>query len=93
MSSQKKVILFLFLTFALSLFSYITIIQAGTLGVNGGIFVLTFMWSPGLAAILTQFIATRRLRGLSWRGLFVPELAKVTSFTKTALISGVVWAA
>jgi uncharacterized protein len=28
---------------------------------------------------------------IGWRGLFVPELAKVTSFTKVALISGVVW--
>ena len=30
---------------------------------------------------------------IGWRGLFVPELAKTTTFTKTALISGVVWAA
>lgn len=28
---------------------------------------------------------------IGWRGLFVPELAKVTSFTRTALISGAVW--
>jgi membrane protease YdiL (CAAX protease family) len=175
MSPQKKVSLFLFLTFALSLLSYIPIIRAGTANVNGGIFVLTMMWSPGLAAILTQLIATHSLRGLGWRlgparwlgsayvvpiiytlpvyaftwltglgsllnpyffsaltrqyaspdlvtaitvfllikatkgvaetlifslgeeigwrGLLVPELAKMTSFTKTAFISGVVWAA
>ena len=30
---------------------------------------------------------------IGWRGLFVPELAKLTSFAKTALISGMVWAA
>ena len=30
---------------------------------------------------------------IGWRGLFVPELAKMASFTKTALISGMVWAA
>ena len=30
---------------------------------------------------------------IGWRGLFVPELAKLTSFTKTAVISGMVWAA
>ncbi len=30
---------------------------------------------------------------IGWRGLFVPELAKLNSFTKTALISGIVWAA
>jgi membrane protease YdiL (CAAX protease family) len=138
-------------------------------------YVLTIMWSPGLAAILTQLISARTLGGLGWRvgpprwlgiayilpivyalpiyvftwltglgvfpnhtriaalaerysssnvvttvsiflwisltvdmvgplilalgeeigwrGLLVPELAKMTSFTKTALISGIVWAA
>src|SRR5688572_11443458 len=30
---------------------------------------------------------------IGWRGLLVPELAKVTSFRNTALISGGVWAA
>ena len=29
---------------------------------------------------------------IGWRGLLVPELAKVTSFRNTALISGLVWA-
>jgi membrane protease YdiL (CAAX protease family) len=28
---------------------------------------------------------------IGWRGLFVPELAKVTSFRNTTLISGLVW--
>jgi len=175
MSPQKKVILFLILTVLFSALSYFPMIRAGTVSVQGGLFVLTMMWSPGLAALLTQFIATRSLRGLGWRfgsarwlgiacilpvlyalpvyavtwltglgifpnpsriarlaeeysststpttvaifvlfsltldmvlplltalgeeigwrGLFVPELAKMTSFTKTALISGVVWAA
>ena len=175
MSPPKKISLFLFLTLALSMFSYVPIIRAGTLNANGGLFVLTLMWSPGLAAILTQLIATRSLRGLGWRfgmprwlgiayflpvvytlpvyaftwltgigafsnprlfasiaerysspnlattvaiillleltvgmvenlvsalgeeigwrGLLVPELARLTSFTKTALISGIVWAA
>ena len=174
MSPQKKVGLFLFLTFTLSLFSYVPIIRAGTLSVNGGLFVLIIMWSPGLAAILTQLISAHTLRGLGWhfgsarwlglayilpiiyalpvyaftwfaglgvfpnpariaslaekysstnlatiltifiltnatvgmlenlisalgeeigwRGLLMPELAKMTSFTKTALISGVIWA-
>jgi uncharacterized protein len=174
MSSQKKVALFLFLTFSFSLLSYIPIIRSGTLSTQGGLFVLTLMFSPGLAAILTQLIATRSLRGLGWRlgsarwlviayflpvaytlpvyaftwltglggflnpytfspltrqysspdlatavtvfllinatkgmvenmisalgeeigwrGLLVPELARITNFTKTALISGIVWA-
>lgn len=175
MSPQKKVSLFLCLTVFLSSLSYIPILRAGTIGVQGGLFVFTMMWSPGLAAILTQLIATRSLRGLGWRlgparwlgiayilplvyaspvyaftwltglgifpnptriarlaeeyssssvattvaifvlfsittdmlfpllsalgeeigwrGLLVPELAKVTSFNKTAVISGIVWAA
>lgn len=28
---------------------------------------------------------------IGWRGFLVPELANVTSFTKTAIISGVIW--
>ena len=175
MSPQKKVSLFLILTLLFSTLSYFPILRAGTIGVQGGLFVFTLMWSPGLAALLTQLIATRSLRGMGWRlgsirwlriawilpvvyalpayaftwltglgifpnpariarlaeeysststattvgifvlfsltldmvgpllsalgeeigwrGLLVPELAKTTSFNKTALISGIVWAA
>jgi uncharacterized protein len=67
MSPQKKISLFLILTFALSLFSYVPIIRVGTLEIQRGLFVFTLMYSPGLAAILTQLIATRSLRGLGWR--------------------------
>lgn len=175
MSPQKKIYLFLLLTVSLSTLSYVPMIRAGTITTQGGLFVLTLMWSPGIAAMLTQIIAARSLRGLGWRfgsarwlaiayvlpvaytlpvyaatwltglgafanpysvssvvrqfaspnlatalpvfvlyqgtigmlqnvisglgeeigwrGLFVPELAKINSFTKTALISGIVWAA
>ena len=47
MSPKKKVILFLFLTFALSLISYVPIIRGGTLDVQGGLFVFTLMYSLG----------------------------------------------
>lgn len=175
MSPQKKIVLFLLLTVSLSTLSYVPMIRAGTITTQNGLFVLTLMWSPGVAAMLTQLIATRSLRGLGWRfgsarwlaiayilpiaytlpvyavmwltglgafvnpysvssvvrqfaspnlatalpafvlyqgtigmvenvisglgeeigwrGLLVPELAKINSFTKTALISGIVWAA
>jgi len=180
MSLQRKAILFLTLTVLFSALSYFPMLRAGTVGVRGGLFILTLMWSPGLAALLTQLIAARSLRGLGWRlgsvrwlgiawilpvvyalpvyalpvyaltwltglgifpnpsriarlaeeysstspattvvivvlfsltldmvgpllsalgeeigwrGLLVPELSKMTSFTKTALISGVIWAA
>jgi uncharacterized protein len=46
---------------------------------------------------LTIGMAENLISGLGeeigWRGLLVLELAKVTSFTKTALISGIIWAA
>jgi len=29
---------------------------------------------------------------IGWRGLLVPDLARMTDFTKTALISGIIWA-
>ena len=29
---------------------------------------------------------------LGWRGLLVPELAKITTFSKTALLTGLIWA-
>lgn len=47
------------------------------------------------------FLATVRMLGscifalgeeLGWRGFLVPQLAKVTSYTRVSLISGVVWA-
>lgn len=58
---------------------------------------------PSWAGVLLYFVlqaTTGFVRGCSsalgeeigWRGLFVPELAKRTGFTATALISGLVWA-
>jgi uncharacterized protein len=171
MNPRKKIGLFLILTLVLSSLAYIPVIRSGSLGP----FSILLMWAPGVSAILTQFIATRGIKGLGWRpgkarwlglayvlplvyalpvyglvwftglgnipnpvlldqlnktypvthpgiaiaiyiviaatigvltsllsatgeeigwrGLLVPELAKITTFTKTALISGVVWAA
>src|SRR6185437_13432461 len=49
-----------------------------------------------VAATLTLGAATGVVSALGeeigWRGLLVPELARVTTFTKTALISGAIWA-
>ena len=61
--------------------------------------------SPNLATVVVVFVLIKASKGvvenlvfqggeeIGWRGLLVPELAKMTSFTKTALISGIVWAA
>ena len=175
MSPSRKIAVFLSLTVLFSALSYIPMIRAGTVGIQGGLFVFSLMWSPGLAASLTQLTSNRSLGGMGWRlgsprwlgiacilpilyalpvyaftwltgfgifpnpsrmarlaeaysstnpvgivaifvlfsltldmvgpllsalgeeigwrGLFVPELAQTTNFTKTALISGTVWAA
>jgi membrane protease YdiL (CAAX protease family) len=162
---KTKIVIFLGLTIALSMISWVTIIRAGTVMAGGGYYTLAAMWSPGVAAILTRLITQGNLRGMGWvprtpkllgvayilpllyalpvylfvwgaglggfdparwairpgeapvtgllliltlaavkslmsatgeeigwRGLLVPELAKVTSFRNTALISGLVWA-
>jgi uncharacterized protein len=41
---------------------------------------------------LARSLATALGEEIGWRGFLVPELFKTTSFTSTALISGVVWA-
>lgn len=41
---------------------------------------------------LSRSLATALGEEIGWRGFLVPELFKTTSFTATALISGVVWA-
>lgn len=58
--------------------------------------------SPALATILYVLLvgsfgmvgSLSRALGeeIGWRGFLVPELAKTTNFTTTALISGIVWA-
>ena len=65
-----------------------------------------FVWGAGLGGF-TYFPAMKLIRTLTiggvmaciaalgeeigWSGFFVPELAKLTSFTKTALVRGIVW--
>lgn len=50
----------------------------------------------GLLAIVTlgliSGLVTATGEEIGWRGLLVPELAKVTSFNRLALISGTIWA-
>jgi uncharacterized protein len=41
----------------------------------------------GMASSLSSALGEE----IGWRGFLVPQLAKITSFTKTALISGIIW--
>lgn len=162
---KSKILIFLALTVALCMFTWIPIIRAGDVALGNGMYVLATMWCPGVAAILTRLITQGNLKGMGWkprtlpllglayilpvlyaapvylatwglgfggfdlskwqlepgmspamgllilasmgavtglmsatgeeigwRGLLVPELAKIATFRTTALVSGVIWA-
>jgi CAAX protease family protein len=58
----KKIVVFLALTFALSAIFYAFIIASGSIhGYSWGL-----MWCPGVAALLTQLLFQRNIRGLGW---------------------------
>lgn len=54
------------LTFALSAVPLAVIISAGSMKAAGTIWVVFVAWSPGVAAIITQLVSHRSLRGLGW---------------------------
>jgi membrane protease YdiL (CAAX protease family) len=60
----KKIAVFLSITFAFSLIFYFLIIFAGT---PGDFPIIGLMWCPGIAAIITQLVFHRSLRGLGWK--------------------------
>jgi len=156
--TRAQLTTFLGLTFGLSAVFWWLIISAGSLGAQGGRYVLALMWSPGVSALITRLIFQRNVRGqgwglgaprwaalayllplgyatvayglvwltglggvdlarfktpiatflvlgslqsllsatgeeLGWRGFLVPTLARTTSFGRTAILSGAIWAA
>ena len=52
--------------------------------------VLQSSW--GLGALLSSAAYGLLYNYIGWRGLLVPQLAKLTSFARTSLITGVIWA-
>jgi len=62
----KKVLTFILLTFALSAAPLAVIVSAGSMKAAGMVWVVFVMWSPGLAAIITQLVFHKSLRGLGW---------------------------
>ena len=62
--SPKKIAVFLVLTFGLTSIFYYLIISSGTFP---GSYAMGIMWCPGLAAIVTQLIMHRSLRGFGWK--------------------------
>lgn len=62
----RRLATFLLLTLGFSSVFWYLIGAAGSLGANGGLYVLGLMWSPGLAALLTTLVFQGNLRGLGW---------------------------
>jgi membrane protease YdiL (CAAX protease family) len=62
-SPSKKIGVFLLLTLVFSAILYYFIISSGSIQT----YALGLMWCPGVAALLTQLIFHRGLRGLGWR--------------------------
>lgn len=59
---RKKILVFVVLTFALSSIFLYPIISSGTISK----YVMALMWCPGAAAIITQLVFHRNLRGFGW---------------------------
>lgn len=176
---KKTVITFLALTLLFSSIFYLLVITQGGMRAGSGLYVISLMWCPGVAAFVTRLLYQKNLRGMGWgwgstryqllsyalpllysavsyvliwvtglgvfnalavadrlgrqlstggmvinsraallviyfavtltigfvisailafgeevgwRGLLVPEVAKLTSYTKTALLTGIIWA-
>ena len=62
-NTQRKLITFLVLTIGMSSAFWFFIISAGTIK---GQLILGLMWCPGVAALITQLLFQRNLRGLGW---------------------------
>jgi membrane protease YdiL (CAAX protease family) len=92
-STRPALTLFLALTFALSGLFYWLIIDAGSLGAKGGLYVLALMWSPGVSALVTRLVLQRNVRGQGWR-LGSPRwlaLAYLLPIVYAGVAYGVVW--
>jgi membrane protease YdiL (CAAX protease family) len=61
--SNKKILVFLVLTFALSSIFYYLIISSGSIQ-N---YSMGLMWCPGVAALITQLIFQHNLRDMGWK--------------------------
>lgn len=56
-----------------------------------GIFIVVFFIVTGVIGIFGS-MSTALGEEIGWRGFLVPQLSKVTSYTYTSLISGMIWA-
>ena len=64
---RKQLATYLLLTIAFSSVFYFLIIKSGHLGAGGGSYVLSLMWCPGAAAMLTKKLYGQPLATLGWK--------------------------
>ncbi len=64
--------------------------SAGWTSLPAGLVLVLYVLLRGTVGMVTS-TASALGEEIGWRGFLVPELAKVTSFTGTALISGIIW--
>jgi membrane protease YdiL (CAAX protease family) len=57
-----------------------------------GVFIAVFFIIEGVIGMFGS-MSTALGEEIGWRGFLVPQLSNITSYTKTSLISGVIWAA
>lgn len=88
--AMRKVSTFLLLTFVISSYSYYSMYIFG----NEKDVALTFMWAPGIAAILTKVLHNEKINDLGWRlgerkylllGFFIPLLYATIIYTSVWL--------
>jgi membrane protease YdiL (CAAX protease family) len=63
----REILLFLALTCAFSALPLSLMVQAGSLGIGGGMAVVALMWCPALAALVTCAILKIDIGSLGWR--------------------------
>jgi len=64
--TRPQLATFLGLTFGLSAVFWWLIVSAGSLGAQGGLYVLGLMWCPGVSALVTRLLFQRNVRGEGW---------------------------
>lgn len=65
--------------------------QLGLESLPTAVIITAYVVLTGIIGMVS-YIATALGEEIGWRGLLVPELAKFTSFTTTAILSGAIWA-
>lgn len=65
--AHRKLAIFLPLTALLSAVFHMLIARSGSIRAGGGLYVAGLMWSPGVAAMITQLVTEGSIAGLGWR--------------------------